>query len=136
MQICIRAEDFAFGDDFLDLGGRVVAGSSILSAAVQKRTSFELIVLVLAIGGGLWALTFEMPAAAKVAILVFICFLAAGAVRELRHNYVATMNIYQIGQFEVRGLTRKQAVEIQEVLKIVRGHTGAPPFGGAAGDAS
>lgn len=136
MQITIRAEDFSYSDDFINLGGRIVSGSSILSMDIQRRTSAELIGLLLALVAGIWGLKFQTPVGARLAIILFILFLAVGAVREIRHNYVVTLNIFQIGQFEIRGLTRIKAEEVHQILHDARGGQNSPPFIASAGDAS
>ena len=125
--IRIRVEDFSYGEGYLDFAGRTVLGNSILSAHIQRRTSGELVGLLGAIAAGLWTLTLTFPAGAKAAILLFMAFLAAGAIREIQRNYVVALNIYQLGHMEVFGLNKADAMEMQTILDAARAGVRSAP---------
>lgn len=127
----IRAEDLIIGEDFLDLGGRMVTGSSILSSHVQKRISAELLGcgVILAIGGFL--LIQPIPIAARILMALVMLGLSAGGLREIRRAYVLVLQLYQIGGFEVRGFTQSEIVIVAEALADLRG-VSAPPWNASA----
>ena len=127
----IRAEDLIIGDDFLDLGGRVVTGSSVLSSHVQKRISAELLGfgVVLAVGGFL--LIQPIPIEARILIALILLGLSAGGFREIRRSYVLVLQLYQIGGFEVRGFTQSEVITVAEALADLRG-VSAPPWNASA----
>ncbi len=129
----IRAEDVAYDDTMLDLGGRVILPNAVLSAHIQSRTSAELLGMGVLLGGCLWVIFTQLLAVGALSILVLAgLILVAGIYREINRRFVLALNIYQIGLFEVRGLTQDEARHMDMILNDLR-NTTKPLSSGAAG---
>ncbi|WP_157727508.1 hypothetical protein [Stappia sp. ES.058] len=118
----IRKEDFDITEDLLILGGRVLKGSSVVFAHVEKRISSELIGFGIAI---LICMSVSAVAAsnaprATIALFALAALLSLGACREIRRPFVLVMELYQIGRFEVRGFTEQEAVSAERLLDELR----------------
>lgn len=131
----IRAEDFDIQDDILILGGRVLERSAILSYFVHGRTSLEslgMIGLIAALGYG-FVNSLSMPVAAG-GIAVGVCVLLFGLLREYRRRFVLSLQLYQIGKFEVRGLTIHEARLVTNILDAGISFNSASPKFRSSGD--
>lgn len=100
----------------IDLGGRSVRASSILSVRVEKRTSPELFGYIGLVGVCVLAAVLSRSLAISCAALFVGIVLLAAARREITHPYVMVIDIFQAGTFEVRGY---HCAEILEVLASV-----------------
>lgn len=129
MKQFIRAEDFYIVEDRIILGGPMLAGGSILSAHVEKRTSLELLGFYTAIGVCAYIVIMSEFSVGLIALCALIFVLIMGARREIIRPYVLVMNIYQIGIFEVRGFTNAEARDVEEAIDELMRETPASHSG-------
>lgn len=120
MKQSIRAEDFDIVEDRMILGGRMLEGSSILFAHVEKRVSLELLGYYLIIAIFAVVIYLSTPSNTSLVLIILTFALSFGAYREISRPYVLVMNIYQIGIFEVRGFTEREVMIVEETLDELR----------------
>jgi hypothetical protein len=120
MKRFIRAEDFSVDEFRIVLGGRILEGSSIVSAHIERRISAELlglyglIIIVVTCIGLLYT---RQP----ILFAMILAILSLGVYREIRRAWVLVLNIYQLGGFEVRGFNQPEASVALNLVDALRG---------------
>jgi hypothetical protein len=120
----LRAEDFSVDSARIDLGGRILAGSAVVTVHRDKRVSAELLVMLFlaAITGMLIPFSRE-----PILFVVILGVFVLGIARELQRSWVLVLNLYQLGGFEVRGFTQPESLAALELVDdLRRGCQGGP----------
>jgi len=116
----VRAEDFSVDEFRIVLGGRILTGDSILSARVEPRVSAELLglcgLIIILITSVILLYTSE-----PILFVIIVTIMCIGVYREINRAWVLVLNIYQIGNFEVRGFTKNEASVALELVETLRG---------------